>query len=93
MKNFKVTINTDDITERISMNVKSAIRDYKNINDSYHWKAEIRNAYAMIITLLTVGTKKGTDYLQSYDELVHTTGFAEVFKYTDIALYVNSLLR
>ena len=57
MKNFKVTINTDDITERISINVKSAIRDYKNNNDSY-WKAEIRNAYAMIITLLTVGTKK-----------------------------------
>lgn len=61
-----MTINTDDITERISMRVKSAIRDYENNNESYHWKANIRNAYAMI---LTVGTKKGTDYLQSYDEL------------------------
>lgn len=30
MKNFNVTINTVDITERISMNVKSAIRDYEN---------------------------------------------------------------
>lgn len=58
MKNFKVTINTDDITERISMNVKLAIRDYENNNESYHWKANIINAYAMIITLLTVGTKK-----------------------------------
>ena len=47
----------------------------------------------MIITLLTVGTKEGTDYLQSYDEIVETTGFIKVFKYRDIALYVNSLLR
>lgn len=93
MKNFKVTINTDNITERISMNVKLAIRDYENNDESYLWKANIRNAYAMIITLLTVGAKKGTDYLQSYDELVHITGLAEVFKYRDIALYVNSLLR
>lgn len=53
-----MTINTVDITERISMNVKSAIRDYENNIDSYHWKANIRNAYAMIITLLTVRTKK-----------------------------------
>ena len=59
-----MTINTVDITERISMNVKSAIRDYENNIDSYQWKANIRNAYAMIITLLTVRTKKGTDYLQ-----------------------------
>ena len=50
MKNFKVTINIRDIIERISMNVKSAIRDYENNNESYHWKANIRNAYAMIIT-------------------------------------------
>ena len=47
----------------------------------------------MIITLLTVGTKKGTEYLQSYDELVQARGFVEVFKYRDIAIYVNSLLR
>lgn len=58
MKNFKVTINTDNITERISMNVKLAIRDYENNDESYLWKANIRNAYAMIITLLTVGAKK-----------------------------------
>lgn len=93
MKNFKVTINTGDIIERISMNVKLAIRDYENNNASYQWKANIRNAYAMIITLLTIGTKKGTDYLQSYDQLVQATGLAEVFKYRDIALYFNSLLR
>ena len=40
------------------MNVKLAIRDYENNNESYQWKANIRNAYAMAITLLTVGTKK-----------------------------------
>ena len=53
-----MTINTGDIIERISMNVKLAIRDYENNNESYQWKANIRNAYAMAITLLTVGTKK-----------------------------------
>lgn len=92
MKNFKVTINTDNIVERISMHVELAIRNYEN-KESYQWKSNIRNAYAMIITLLTVGTKKGTDYLQSYNEIVEATGFIKVFKYRDIALYVNSLLR
>lgn len=92
MKNFKQVLETEDFVSKISFEVKLALRSYENNKESSQWKRHIRVAHILLRSLLIVAQKRNVDFLQSYDELVEITGFIEIFKYKEIATYVNTQL-
>lgn len=88
MKNFKVELKTVDIINSIKSDVNSTIIHYNAHKEN--WREFANMAFYQFKTLCLVSFKKQADFSEAYDELSELTDFRELFKYNEIASFINS---
>ena len=87
MKNFKCTIKTDDVVNRIKSNVKESIKYYEASDDL--WKTYVRIATYEIRVMTLEAVKMKSNFCEAWEELMYLTGYETLYRYKGIAEFIN----